>query len=194
VAALPFPMHASNSEDSNSEDAFLAHLRALLHDAPSANIPPSDAPLMTPAMRALRSAPLDVRRQVYIRDRVDDQRDWYRKKAGAYARRAGWWRAILLFGEVAGVALAICRGFGIIHVDLASIVATGLGASAAWLGVRQHEHLARAYTFAHGELSIARERLMTAMDEDAWAAEAADAEEAVSREHTMWRASKSSVL
>ncbi|MEU1012302.1 hypothetical protein [Streptomyces sp. NPDC005890] len=63
------------------------------------------------------------------------------------------------------------------------------GAGVAWFAVRQYETLGRAYTFAATELSIIHGRLSQA-DEDGWAQEEADAEEAISREHTMWRASR----
>ncbi|GGQ08215.1 hypothetical protein GCM10010279_14660 [Streptomyces mutabilis] len=53
-------------------------------------------------------------------------------------------------------------------------------AGSAWLAVRRHETLGRACTFAATELSVIHERL----------AKVPDAEEAISREHTMWRASR----
>jgi len=52
--------------------------------------------------------------------------------------------------------------------------------------------LGRAYAFAGNELSLARARLVGVTTQADWAREAADAEEAISREHTMWRASRSS--
>lgn len=187
VGALPFP-----ESELDAEPRLLDRLAGLLSDAPATGIVPTDAPAVSDAMRRLRAAPLAERRKVYLRDRIDDQRAWYRGKAATNDRRARRWRITLLSAETGGVALAFGRAVGWLDVDLAGLVAALVTAAAAWLAVRQHEALARAYTFAHGELTIARERLAGAEDETAWAAEAADAEEAISREHTMWRASRSS--
>lgn len=59
--------------------------------------------------------------------------------------------------------------------------------------MRQFSTLARAYTFAANDLAIVRDSLPSATTESSWAGETADAEEEVSREHTMWRASRSRV-
>src|SRR5690606_41156173 len=80
----------------------------------------------------------------------------------------------------------ILRLLDLFTFDLAGILAAVLGAGSAWLAVRQYETLSRAYTFAATELSVIHERLAHA-DEESWAGEVADAEEAISREHTMWR-------
>jgi hypothetical protein len=142
-------------------------------------------------MASLRAAPLEVRRRAYLAHRLEDQRVWYRQKAKRHGRQAARWRGALLAAEVTGVILAFSRAVGWLALDLAGVVAAVVTAGAAWLAVRQHESVARAYTFAHGELTIALERLRDVRREDAWAEEAADAEEAISREHTMWRASRS---
>jgi conflict system pore-forming effector with SLATT domain len=188
VGAQPFP-----TDLAAADDAYLSSAGDLLRDAPATDIPPAGRPLITPAMRSLRAAPLAERREAYLRDRIDDQRDWYAAKTEACRVRARRWRVALLTGEIAGVALALLRAAGVVSADLAGLTAAGVGAGASWLAVRQFDFLARAYTYAHGELTLARERLVLAADEAAWAAEAADAEEAVSREHTMWRASRSSI-
>jgi hypothetical protein len=187
VGALPFP-----EGEPDAEARLLDRVAGLLRDAPTTGIAPTDAPVISDAMRRLRAAPLADRRHVYLRDRIDDQRMWYRSRAAMNDRRAWRWRITLLGAETLGVALAFGRAVGWLHVDVAGLIAALVTAAAAWLAVRQHEALARAYTFAHGELTIARERLARAEPEAAWAAEAADAEEAISREHTMWRASRSS--
>ncbi|MEU4603451.1 SLATT domain-containing protein [Kribbella sp. NPDC023972] len=76
------------------------------------------------------------------------------------------------------------------------VVAALIGVGATRLGVRQYTTNARAYSLASEELAIIRSRIEVfdcdGPDSDRrWAAEVADAEEAVSREHTMWRASRS---
>ncbi len=93
--------------------------------------------------------------------------------------------------EILGISAALAKVVGYLNVDLAGVVAAMIAAGTAWVNLRQYTTLSRAYTFAAHELTMARERLERTTDEESWAAEAADAEEAVSREHIMWRASRS---
>jgi hypothetical protein len=72
--------------------------------------------------------------------------------------------------------------------DLAGVASALIAAAAAWSGAKQYATLARAYTYAGMELRIV-DRLMLETDEAMWAAEVVDVEDAVSRQHTMLRAS-----
>ena len=67
------------------------------------------------------------------------------------------------------------------------------GAATAWTQTRQHVVLEASYADAAIDLANARERLEREMTEDEWAEEVGTAEEAISREHTMWIARSSSV-
>ncbi|MGM1061824.1 DUF4231 domain-containing protein [Saccharothrix sp. Mg75] len=172
------------------ERRFIRQVHQLLEDAPPTSIRPSRRPAVTPAMRALRAAPLAERKAAYLKARIVDQQDWYTAKAARNERLAGWWRAGLLGIEVFGICAALAKAVGAVTFDLAGVVAAVIAAGTAWISLRQLSTLARAYTFAANELAIVRGRLELVEDEASWAAEVADAEDAVSREHTMWRASR----
>ena len=189
VGADPFPLHAAGSD---AEARLIDQLRELLRDAPDTAIVSTEAPAVSVAMRTLRAADLDLRRAAYFRQRIDDQTAWYRRKARWNTDRARQWRIGLLVLETLGVIAALVRAVGIVEIDLAGIVAALIGAGVAWLATKQHENLGRAYAYAGNELGLARARLEGVSDEQRWAQEVADAEEAISREHTMWRASRSS--
>ena len=60
----------------------------------------------------------------------------------------------------------------------------------AWLSLKQHSSLSSAYAIAARELNLVHEQVRTAQTEAEWALRVNDAEEAISREHTMWRASR----
>jgi hypothetical protein len=188
VGGLPFDKRGN---ERNTERLFVEQLEKLLGEAPTRSIPPSRCPVVSDRMRALRAADLDTRKAVYLANRIEDQQDWYSRKAawnGVCARR---WRVTLVVIETIGICAALIRGLGYVTIDLAGVVAAVIAAGAAWIGLRQHSTLARAYTFAANELSIAHAQLELADDEESWTREVGDAEEAVSREHTMWRASRS---
>ncbi len=185
VGALPFPLNKANA------DVYLGEqLAGLLNDAPGVNIVPNSVPVISDSVAALRRKSLTQRREVYIRDRIVDQQRWYGAKAEKNSRDARLWQVGLMIAELIGALIASLKAFDILHADITSIASTALGAGAAWLAVRQHESLGHAYTMASHELGLIAARLAGVGDEDAWAAEVADAEEAISREHTMWRAAR----
>ncbi|MEV0681477.1 DUF4231 domain-containing protein [Actinosynnema sp. NPDC050436] len=190
VGGSPFAKTGRVRDPQAAEREFIKQVGELLAEAPTTAITPSDRPVVTDAMRLLRSQDLDTRKEVYLRSRIEDQQDYYTRRAKRNERRAGWWRTALLAIEVAGIGAALAKAVGAITIDLAGVVAAVIAAGTAWMSLRQLSTLARAYTFAANELGIVRGRLALVEDEAAWAAEVADAEDAVSREHTMWRASR----
>ncbi|MBW4721215.1 DUF4231 domain-containing protein [Saccharothrix obliqua] len=191
VGGKPFALDDRAPED--VERQFIKQLRELLRDAPTTAITPSRRPVVTDAMRALRASDLATRKDAYLRGRIEDQQDWYSARAERNERRADLWRTSLLTIEVLGIGAALGKAVGAVPLDLAGVVAAVIAAGTAWMSLRQLSTLARAYTFAANELGIVRARLGLVADEAAWAAEVADAEGVVSREHTMWRASRTHV-
>jgi hypothetical protein len=190
VCADPFPVSLGGTADG----LFNQELLLLLKDAPENSLHSTQAPAISAAMRALRGRDLPARRRAYLAGRIIDQQGWYARKADFNRHRARQWRWLLFTLEILGIGGALARAFGVIHTDLTGIVAAMVAAGVAWLGVKQHDSLARAYTFASHELSTIHSRLERPMSEEQWAGEVRDAEEAISREHTMWRASRSALL
>lgn len=182
VEALPGPA---------ARELFVDRLAAVSAKGRDRIIVSSTLPVaVTDAMTALRGRSLQVRKAVYLRNRIGDQQDWYARKATWNKSRATAWRLTLIGGEVVAVLVAAGRVFGAWHADWSGILAAVVASGAAWLGLRQHSELASAYSIAANELAMATERLRDAT-EDEWPHAVADAEEAISREHTMWLASRS---
>ncbi|MGP3927548.1 DUF4231 domain-containing protein [Streptomyces sp. 8N616] len=144
---------------------------------------------ITAAMRRLRELPLDQRRALYLEHRINSQRDWYRHKARWNARAATRWSVTLAVLELVGMAAGIARAAGLVEVDLLGLAAALAAAGAAWVQTKQHQNLATAYAVTGHELSAIVARMPEEPTEEAWASFVADAEEAISREHTLWRAS-----
>ncbi len=78
---------------------------------------------------------------------------------------------------------------GYVDFDLLGILAALTGSVAAWAQTRQWGSLARAYAIAENELSVIGEHAVE-VDEAAWPRFADESEEAISREHTLWRSSR----
>lgn len=191
VGATPFPIGRGNDEQQTAA-YFQEQLAGLLRDAPESGIEDvATDPTAEKGIHELRKSPLKDRQQAYLSGRIIDQQRWYGEKAKFNRARAHWWRLTLIAVELLGLIAAIFRALGTVRVDLPGILAAIVASGAAWLAVRQHDSLARAYALAANELALARSRLEKVTDEAAWSIEVADAEEAISREHTMWRASRS---
>ncbi|MFE6866937.1 DUF4231 domain-containing protein [Kitasatospora sp. NPDC057692] len=148
---------------------------------------------ITAAMRGLREQPLAVRRDVYLRERIQVQQDWYRSKARACAR-AGFWTGVAGIGlPLLGLVLAVLRAMGEFTFDALGTVSAVAASVTAWAQLRQFRPLAAAYGLAADELAQIRAQLAhldvgSPDAEELWARFSRDAEDAVSREHTTWQA------
>ncbi|MFJ1457564.1 DUF4231 domain-containing protein [Nocardia sp. N2S4-5] len=190
IAAQPFPR---TMPDDEADKLFVDRVSLIQRDLPAVAIQPTTAPAITDRMRRLRHAPLNERREAYLHNRITDQQFWYATKAQYHRRRAGRLQALVLMFEVVGVAGALAKAFGVVDFDLAGIIAATVAALAAWSTARQHSSTATAYVIASHELSVISELLRNQQDEQRWATAASDAEEAISREHTLWRASHAGI-
>lgn len=184
VAAAPFPPTLSTDEA-------LALLRTRTHRL----LVDSDLVLSSPhavvsqPMLALRASGFEERRHAYLTERLTSQQQWYARKAQLNASRARMWRIGLILIEVTAIGCGAVRIMGAWSVDVAGFLAAFLGAGTTWLGFRQHDQLAAAYRIAANELALARQSIASATEVE-WPAVVADAEDAISREHTMWSASR----
>jgi hypothetical protein len=187
VCGYPFP-RAMHRRDADKE--FAGRVAGLLEDAPDIDFGAAAGPSVTEKMKELRAMPLAVRGERYLRDRIGDQQRWYAKRAESHHARGQAWRVVLIIAEVLGFAGAFANVVTHYKFDGSSIVSALIGASVAWLAVKQHDTTSRAYVFASHELACAATRLQTVEGEAEWAIEVANAERAISREHTMWRAAR----
>lgn len=144
--------------------------------------------LVTPSMTELRHSDFETRRTAYLDGRTRDQRAWYALKARENKRKADGWRSILVAAEIVAVSATTLTATKVLTVDVAGILGSVVGASAAWLALKQHAQLAAAYALTSRELAL-QEEILCEASEDEWPRAVADAEDAISREHTMWLAS-----
>lgn len=143
----------------------------------------------TGSMIDLRQQSFEDRRRAYLKYRTEEQRAWYSSNATMNQRRATTWRYGLLLGEMVAVVIAAIALGRNERLDFAGIIAAMVASGAAWLALKQYSQLTSAYRVAAVELAIQADVLNTA-NEAEWPQAVADAEEAISREHTMWLASR----
>lgn len=147
----------------------------------------------TAAMVSLRRQPFETRRASYVAFRTRAQWRWYADKAHFNEVRATRWRFGLLGGELLAVVLSAVAVGRDRPADFAGIAAAVVASAAAWLGLKQYSQLTSAYRAAAAELGIQADGLLSVGEPD-WPQAVADSEEAISREHTMWLASRGEAL
>ena len=192
VGGKPFPLEPDGS--ARGADAELhRRLQELPEGLRDLEIVPSGegGRQITPAMRAMRSLPLERRKEIYAAGRIQDQQRWYADKARWNKRRAERWNAILLAVEAAGAVGAVVKATTSVPVDVLPVTAAVVAGATAYLQTKQHDTLASAYTVAYLELASVADLVDPITDEVEWAGFVDEAENAISREHTMWRARRS---
>ena len=194
VGAEPF--RADIGSEKEASDLFVDRLDELLKGLKGLHlVPPTGAEAqITNAMKHVRALPLQDRKDRYRAGRLEDQRSWYAGKARWNRRRAKGWNIILLCIEGIGLAMAVFKAASILNVDFLGLAAAVVAAGMSWLQVKQHNSLAEAYSVAAHELGNILEREPHSDTEEDWSDFVNQAEDAISREHTLWKASRTSAF
>lgn len=177
-------------KDADAE--LVARLTNLSHALDHVSLALADGQQMSARMRALRAGDLETRRAAYRDRRIGDQRKWYTAAAKKNSTRALCWRLASLLAQLVGVIGGILRTTETIRFDLLGIAAAAAAAVLAWLQTREYATVAEAYAVTARELSLADEQARTA-DEAEWPTVVDNTEAAISREHTLWRARRTSL-
>lgn len=188
AGAEPYPASMGIAEADNK---FVSDLRAVIKEQSQLALgfgsEFSDKPQISARMRQVRSASTAERRRAYLADRIEDQRRWYGDKARSSAQAANRFFVLILMSQALALAAAAfivaSPGSAWNLVGFFSVVASAL---IAWRQVRQYEDLAQAYSVASLELGFIVEQAGNVNSDAELSAFVADAENAVSREHTMW--------
>ncbi|MDQ2655157.1 MAG: DUF4231 domain-containing protein, partial [Chloroflexota bacterium] len=188
MAAPPF----ANQED--SRPSFERTLRDTLQARPSL-IPqlhrlPAHGRQIPPGLAQIRAASIADRKAIYLSQRLDDQIDWYSTKAAANARSASrwFWAGMAAQGTALVVSIALIQATDV--PDVVAAFTTIAAAIAAWTQFRRHDELSKSYSLAAHELAFLYSAVADARTEEAFTQAIVSAEEAVSREHTMWMAKR----
>jgi hypothetical protein len=142
---------------------------------------------ITGMMRRVRAKSFLARRDVYLRDRVQEQLVWYRNRAGRAHRAAVRWSRVTAVLTLMALLAAFLRALGAIGGwDLTGFLSTSAAAAVAWQEVRRHRPLTYAHSLVEQDLETLRVAMGTTVTERGWAAAVAEAERLVSPQHTDW--------
>jgi SMODS and SLOG-associating 2TM effector domain 3/SMODS and SLOG-associating 2TM effector domain 1 len=188
IGAKPFPVGGDEEEEKKLTKLFLDRLRNIVKYLEDTKLPTPNSEVreLTEAMKRVRASDLATRRLVYQRDRIKDQLDWYARRSNDHDKSAKWWLGAAITASAAGIVMAVLKFF-LIDIDLLGVFAAVASSAIAWNQLNQHRNQATAYTVTARELNIIHDQIEHVPD-DEWAAFAEGAEDAISREHTMWAA------
>jgi len=171
--------------------AFIKALRSILSDLNDIQlegvVDASDQ--ITPKMREIRSKPFEERRNLFAEGRIEDQRAWYSRKSQWNRKRQRRWTTAVIAAEGLGILGGAATIAYSLSIDLLGILAALAATITAWVQAKQHSTLATAYGITAQELASIHSELAS-VDASAWANFVGQSEEAISREHTLWRASR----
>ena len=181
-----------NKPDKDAESAYRKALMHLVdqHQAIAARMgADDDADEITPEMRAVRARTLDERKALYFKERIEDQRHWYRAKAISSRRASERWTAICVAIYVGAVASVIIRAawpdWLYSPTEVFIILASAL---LGWIQMKKFSELAATYTMAAHQAGFMDGPLDEADSEEDFAGVVKDAEAYFSREQSDWAA------
>jgi hypothetical protein len=191
VRARPFSGPAVSLEADSAYEMQMGEVFQAFRDSPV--IPHGAKPAITDEMRRLRATPLTVRRDLYLQERVRAQRTWYLSRADLCDSETAKWQLVSIAAIIVGGCFALLQIFSILPWHFLGMFTTVAASVTAWTQLKQFGPLASAYRLAGTELDLIEVQL-NRLDpagpnclED-WSRLSRDAEDAVSREHTIWRA------
>jgi len=188
VGGDPFPVDLGEAEaNAHFEDRLTEVLVDL--DNPSLEIADEDEEI-TDWMRSSRALSLDERKTVYAEARIAQQRSWYREKAAWNSRRSNLLGLATLLFEAVAVVQALLKATGLVNINLIAFIATVTAGIVAWMHTKDYNTLSSAYSVASRELAAIASLIKHQATEEDWSAFVNNAEDSISREHTLWRASR----
>jgi len=165
------------------------------HMGPSLAGSEAAADQITARMRMIREQSMEERKGIYLRDRIRQQQAWYAQRGQVNKKSATVWLVIIAICQALAVVAAILLvRWPEFNLNLASILSSLAAVFIAWLQVRRHQELAHAYGLASHELGLVLARERYVHTEAELSDFVGDAENAISREHTMWLARRDNLL
>ncbi len=186
------PFDSSSTAQDTSR--YINLLRELLNENTTlgeilADYTTSNVEQLSPLALEIRDRCYRDKRMIYLRDRIDDQLEWYLRQSRdnkKYSKRYKIWITVL-YG-VAILLLLIRIGnltLSYLPIDFFAVTAVIL---IGWKQLRRFDELASAFSLTAHEVGIIKSRYRNVTTAAELSDFVSDAENAFSREHTQWAA------
>lgn len=188
TASWRYMMRAQPYVDDGYADAQLQGALEEIRRTVSTSLPAAarqDSCEPTATMRRLRAAHWRERQFSYVQYRLDNQTAWYGARRRYNQRRSRLFSIAVIAGQGLTILVAVAHALET-SLSFVGTFTTMTASLIAWAQTRRFDELAESYALAERELEEIRERAVTATEEGPFSELVADAEGAISREHTMW--------
>lgn len=147
--------------------------------------------IITEKMLEVRGLDLQERKDFYIKNRIDNQIEWYTGKADTNkAKYESWFWAVIVMQFLAIVSVSFLIYYPNSDFNLVGIFTTLSASFFSWLQLKKYQENKEAYNTAMSELNFIKQEAKFITLENDFAKFVLDSENAMSREHTMWLAQK----
>lgn len=150
------------------------------------NLPP-----ITATMKNIRTLTLDKRIEYYLKNRIQNQINWYSSKAESNRTHYENWFAIVIGLQfLALISIVFLIKYPLSNYNLVGLFSTISASGLSWLQVKKYQENKEAYMMANDELNLIKAEADHITNDDDFSKYVLDSENAMSREHTMWLAQK----
>lgn len=179
----------------NTKQKFIDRVQELGAEFPELNKVMSaellNKPVITETMLRIRELNLAERKDYYIKNRIEDQKTWYAKKAALNNKKYNCWFFVIIVSQAFSLISVV---FLIIRPEvmwnLVGLFTTISAVSLSWLQIKRHQELKQAYTTTSKELNMILSLSDNINTDSDFSKFVLDSENAVSREHTLWLAQR----
>ncbi|ARF77004.1 DUF4231 domain-containing protein [Kitasatospora albolonga] len=189
VHGSPFDTSAHHPEAlfANRLEEGLQELRKVGWADPREELADAGDGLITESMRELRGKAYTVRKETYVRDRLIEQRRWYRRRRLGSRRGALLWSGAVVALTLPALALSALQTFGVGQsFGLTGVLSAAAAACLAWHEMRRHQPLVSAHSLVEEDLESMQAAMETTLTERQWPVAVFETERIVSPEHTDW--------
>jgi membrane protein implicated in regulation of membrane protease activity len=143
--------------------------------------------LITAPMRRLRAKPFSVRKETYVRDRLIEQRNWYRRRTEMSRRATALWSASIALLTLLALFFATLRTFSVADsFQVQGVLSAAAAACLAWSEIRRHQPLIAAHSLVEEDLAAMHTAMETTVTDAQWPSAVYETERIVSPQHTDW--------
>jgi hypothetical protein len=149
----------------------------------------SEGEQISPTMLDHLRLSYDEKNSLYLNNRIEDQKKWYAKKSGDNRSSSKYWFIALCFVYACAIVVLFVQTANpklqYLPVDILAVVA---GSIIGWMQIKRYDELASSYGVTAHEIGIIKSRFSAVKTPEHLSNFVSDAENAFSREHTLWAA------
>ena len=190
MKAEPF----NGSEEINDAKQYIGYIRNIIKDSKYAikteTLKNLEGDTFSICLKSIREMNYEQRRDLYVEQRIEEQRTWYAKKS-VFNKRLGraWAVAILIFYILSLTMTALLAEDLVQAASLPTELITSIiSALIGWVQIKKYNELSASYALTAHEIGLVKEQSYYISGEKDFLDFIRDAETAFSREHTQWQA------